>query len=69
MSALEWISVKVKAPPHDEPVVYARYSGPGTYHVGIAYWTVSQKWMPEMESTEAPTGFSHWCPLPDPPRD
>lgn len=66
----EWISVRDRSPPPDEPVVYARpraFAGP-KWHVGIAYWTVSDKWNPEQESTSNPGGFTHWMPLPDPPQ-
>ncbi|MEE1611593.1 DUF551 domain-containing protein [Microvirga sp. CF3016] len=66
MSA-DWISVKDRAPEKGEPVVYCRPGRNGRLNVGIAYWTVSQKWNPEMESTHAPTGFTHWMPLPAPP--
>lgn len=64
-----WISVKDKQQPLQtkEPVVYARPRENGKWSVGIAYWTVSEKWNPEMESTHAPGGFTHWMELPDPP--
>ena len=65
------ISVKDQKPPSAEPVVYARPDfrrGSGHWSVGIAYWTVSKKWNPELESIHAPTGFTHWMPIPDPPR-
>jgi hypothetical protein len=66
----EWIAVSDEPPPHEEPVVYARPNPrrPGTWHIGIAYWTVSQKWNPEAESTQAPQGFTHWKPLGEQPR-
>jgi len=63
---MPWISVADKQPPHDEPIVYARPDtkrGPGRYHVGIAYWTVSERWHPELESANSPEGFTHWMPL------
>lgn len=65
-----WISTKDKQQPlqTEEPVVYARPRGNGKWGVGIAYWTVSKKWNPEMESKHAPEGFTHWMELPDPPR-
>jgi hypothetical protein len=64
---LRWIAVKDRAPDHREPVVYCRPNPNGTgWHVGIAYWTVSQKWNPEQESTQSPRGFTHWMPLPPP---
>ena len=61
--------MKDREPPHDEPVVYARphRSRRGVWSVGIAYWTVSQKWNPEQESVKEPAGFSHWKPLGLPP--
>jgi hypothetical protein len=63
-----WISVKVKQPPPDEPIVYCRPNPRRkNFSVGIAYWTVSKKWNPEMESKQAPEGFTHWMPLPAPP--
>ena len=66
---MPWIPVSKQKPPIDEPIVYAR---PGEYqddkwYVGIAYWTVSDKWNPEMESVKAPYGFTHWMPLPERP--
>lgn len=64
----EWIKVSDQHPcKHGEPIVYASPKGMGRFNVGIAYWTVSDKWNPEMESTHAPTGFTHWMPLPAPP--
>jgi hypothetical protein len=63
----QWIPVRERLPPKDEPVVYARPNGPERWHVGVAYWTVSQKWNPEAESRFAPYGFTHWMPLPEPP--
>ena len=65
----EWISVKDRPPPIDEPIVYIspRKREGAKYGVGIAYRTVSKKWKPEAESTMNPHGFTHWMPLPDPP--
>jgi len=60
-----WTAVADKEPDHSEPIVYRRPNGPGRWHVGIAYWTVSQKWNPEMESQHAP-GFTHWKSLGTP---
>ncbi|MGR5294725.1 hypothetical protein ACPV5U_08465 [Vibrio mediterranei] len=60
---MEWISVKEQKPPTDEPIVYRRDEGSKKY-VGIAYWTVSDKWKPEAESVCCPNGFTHWFPLP-----
>lgn len=66
----EWISVKEQMPTGKEPVVYLRRKlFKKGYHVGIAYWTVSDKWLPEHEGVHAPEGFSHWMPLPDPPKN
>lgn len=61
----EWISVADKQPDYSEPVVYKRpsHKGDGRWSVGIAYWTVSKKWNPEMESQKSPQGFTHWKPL------
>ena len=66
---MEWISVKDKAPPHSEPIVYCRPNPRrrGNWHIGIAYWTTSEKWNPEAESVQCPDGFTHWMPLPEPP--
>ena len=60
----DWVREKEQPPPHDEPVIYAKPNPhkSGAWHVGIAYWTVSQKWSPEAESQHAP-GFTHWKPL------
>lgn len=64
----EWIAVADRAPDGKEPVVYARRKpGRKRWFVGIAYWTVSDKWNPEMESTKAPDGYTHWMPLPETP--
>lgn len=62
-----WISIVDQMPPNNEPVVYAGLKSDGRWAVGIAYWTISQKWKPEFESIEAPEGFTHWMPLPAPP--
>lgn len=62
----EWISVEKEGPATDEPIVYCKPNPKGGWHVGIAYWTVSETWNPEMESTENPSGFTHWMPLPSP---
>ena len=70
LDSYRWISVKEQEPPSDEPIVYARPDlrrGPGRWHVGIAYWTVSARWNPECQSTFSPQGFTHWMPLPKPP--
>lgn len=66
---MSWIAVSVEKPPKDEPIVYMKPDprrGPGHWHVGIAYWTVSHKWNPEAQSRHAPEGFTHWMPLPPP---
>ena len=64
---IKWISVKDQVPSHSEPIVYCRRKDAKTWHVGIAYWTVSKKWNPELNSTHALQGFTHWLPLPDVP--
>ena len=65
----EWISVEDRRPDSKEPVVYAhRKPNRKQWFVGIAYWTVSDKWKPEMESTQTPQGYTHWMPLPYPPQ-
>lgn len=63
----KWIKCSDRMPDMKEPVVYLRRNprGPAPFHVGIAYWTVSEKWQPEHESTENPTGFIAWMPLPE----
>jgi hypothetical protein len=68
---MKWISVKEQKPLANEPVVYCRPNPGGTnnWHVGVAYWTVSKKWNPELESVKAPEGFTHWIPLPEPPKE
>lgn len=63
----DWISVKELPPDHAEPVVYARPKGNGKWSVGIAYWTVSQKWFPEPYGVLAPRGFTYYKPLGTPP--
>lgn len=64
----DWIAVADQVPDKGEPIVYARPKGHKRWYVGIAYWTVSQKWNPEHESQHAPQGFTHWKPLGDLPR-
>lgn len=65
-----WIPVSLQAPPRGEPVVYARPKpGKNKWHVGIAYWTVSDRWNPECESRHAPNGFTHWKPLGPTPNE
>ena len=68
VGGVKWILFKDQRPDHKEPVVYARRkAGRKGWFVGIAYWTVSDKWNPEMESTQAPEGYTHWMSLPEPP--
>ena len=64
-----WISVKDQRPDPKEPVLYAKPGRDGRWSVGIAYWTVSEKWNPEMGShSNGYLGFTHWKPLGAPPR-
>ena len=66
--SLEWISVKDQVPDHKEPIIYCQRSRDNkTWHVGIAYWTVSQTWNPKLNSSLDPDGFTHWLPLPSNP--
>ena len=60
-----WISVKERPPSKKEPVVYRRPNPKGGWHVGIAYWTVSKKWFPQIESVRVPEGFTEYLELPD----
>jgi hypothetical protein len=66
--ASKWIAVRDQQPDKAEPVLYARPNPgtPGRWHVGIAYWTVSQRWMPQM-AEHGSCGFTHWKPLGDMP--
>jgi hypothetical protein len=64
----DWIHVDNERPNRREPIVYARKRPDGTWSVGIAYWTVSEKWAPAMNSEQAPEGFTHWKPLGEVPR-
>jgi len=67
---IKWISVEDRLPNKNEPVVYInRKEFKKGWFVGVAYWTVSNKWNPECESTENPEGFTHWMPLPEPPEE
>ena len=67
----KWISTKDQIPDRKEPVIYCQRSRDGKrWRVGIAYWTVSQIWNPQMNSVQNPDGFTHWLPLPsDPPKE
>lgn len=64
----QWIPVSEQQPPTDEPVLYMR-KGERKISVGIAYWSVSSKWIPESQSVHCPNGFTHWMPLPQPPQE
>ena len=64
----QWIPVSEQQPPTDEPVLYMR-KGESKISVGIAYWSVSSKWIPESQSVHCPNGFTHWMPLPQPPQE
>lgn len=66
--AQEWVKCSERMPDHSEPVIYLRAKD-GKFSVGIAYWTVSQKWKPEAQSMKCPEGFTHWMPLPQPPQE
>lgn len=71
---MKWISVKEQVPSHDEPIVYCMPQNRtpyihGRWHVGIAYWTVSEKWNPNIYSEKYKEGFTHWMPLPDYPKE
>jgi len=66
---MNWIAVKDQKPEKSEPIVYARPKGDGKWSVGIAYWTVSEKWNPEMGCESHPAGFTHWFSLGDPPKE
>ena len=63
---LQWISVEDELPDRKEPIVYRRPNPrkEGQWHVGIAYWTVSNKWNPEYQSSSCPNGFTDWFSLP-----
>ncbi|MGI9293441.1 MAG: DUF551 domain-containing protein [Pseudomonadales bacterium] len=64
----EWISVDDRMPDGKEPVVYARRkTGRKGWFVGIAYWTVSDTWNPELEASADNNEMTHWMPLPTPP--
>ncbi len=65
----DWISVEDRLPDSKEPIVYCstHKTTKGKIGVGVAYWTVSDKWNPEMSSEYCKTGFTHWMPLPEPP--
>lgn len=66
--ASQWISVDERLPSTLEPVVYLRKADNGLMSVGVAYWTVSDKWTPGLCSKHQPEGFTHWRPLPEPPK-
>lgn len=63
-----WIDCNDHMPDTKEPVVYIRPGRSTRWNVGIAYWTVSERWNPERETTSHPYGFTHWMPLPPEPR-
>jgi hypothetical protein len=66
-----WIDVRRQEPDKRQPVVYARPNvRTGKWHIGIAYWGMSELWAPEKSASKAPEGgkagfgFTHWFPLP-----
>jgi hypothetical protein len=69
MTDQSWISVSVLRPPTTEPIIYSYKKNNGKWAVGIAYWTKSNKWSPEINTREGFGGFTHWKPLGDPPTD
>lgn len=61
-----WIKAKDQMPDMKEPVVYARRKhGSERWLVGVAYWCVSERWIPELECTKYPNDIVLWMPLPD----
>ena len=63
----KWVSCEEMPPPATEPVVYCMKKGDGKWSVGIAYYSVSEKWIPDLFSEKHRYGFTHWMPLPPPP--
>ena len=65
-----WTSIKDQTPSHDEPIIYCispKGHDRSQWNVGIAYWTVSEKWNPDIYSNKNYEGFTHWMPLPKHP--
>ncbi len=63
----DWIDVKDQVPDKKEPILYARPKARGKWSIGVAYWTASGKWNPELNSAFAPKGFTHWKAVGEPP--
>lgn len=61
-----WIDSREIPPDRSEPVVYCIKRN-GKWAVGIAYWTVSKVWKPEIFSKLHPFGWFYYKPLGDPP--
>lgn len=59
----EWKSVATEKPDRKEPIVYCK-KAQSRWAIGIGYWTVSEKWHPDLNSVFLPNGFTHWIPLP-----
>ena len=70
LEQVKWISTKDQIPAHKEPVIYCQRKNKKPWRVGIAYWTASQTWDPQLNSSLDPKGFTHWLPLPsNPPKE
>lgn len=63
---MDWISVEDEIPNHEEPIIYTRPDGK-KWIVGVAYWTVSDRWNPDIYSDKDYDGFTHFMYLPRPP--
>jgi Protein of unknown function (DUF551) len=65
----EWISVKDRLPDEETPVI-TLYSGVVQH---ITYWIVDGAWYPACSDEQDPTPidgvFTHWMPLPEPPKE
>ena len=59
----KWIKVSDKPPEKTEPIVYCNKNR-SPMGVGIAYWTISEKWNPEALSEKNKQGFTHYLELP-----
>ena len=64
----EWQPIKTMPKDHKELVIYAKRKG-DRWMVGLDYWTVSGKYFFGPFSKDNAKGYTHWQPLPAPPKE